>query len=70
MTGRRRSFLKKWAQAHNMSVKEAPRKFPQEAGISRYGRPEEIAALFGFMVSRLRSTGSSVRRNGGEVKGI
>ena len=72
MTGRRRSFLEKWAPAHNMSVEEAMKKFPEEAGISRYGQPEEIAELMGFMVSPAAKwmTGASVRMDGGEVKGI
>jgi 3-oxoacyl-[acyl-carrier protein] reductase len=72
MTGRRRSFLEKWAPAHNMSVEEATKKFPQDAGISRYGRPEEIAELLGFMVSPAAKwmIGTSVRMDGGEVKGI
>jgi 3-oxoacyl-[acyl-carrier protein] reductase len=72
MTNRRRSFLEKWAPAHNMSVEDAIRKFPEEAGISRYGQPEEIAELLGFMVSRNAKwmTGTSVRMDGGEVKGI
>ena len=48
MTGRRRSFLEKWALAHNMSVEDAMKKFPEEAGISRYGQPEEIAELLGL----------------------
>jgi 3-oxoacyl-[acyl-carrier protein] reductase len=72
MTGRRRSFLQKWAPAHGMSVEEATSKFPEEAGISRYGEPEEIAALLAFMVSPEARwmTGSSVRMDGGEVKGV
>jgi 3-oxoacyl-[acyl-carrier protein] reductase len=72
MTGRRRSFLEKWAPAHNMSVEEATQKFPEEAGISRYGEPEEIAELLGFMVSPGAKwmTGTSVRMDGGEIKGI
>jgi 3-oxoacyl-[acyl-carrier protein] reductase len=72
MTGRRRSFLEKWAPAHNMTVDEATRKFPEEAGISRYGEPEEIAELLGFMVSPAARwmTGASIRMDGGEVKGI
>jgi 3-oxoacyl-[acyl-carrier protein] reductase len=72
MTGRRRSFLEKWAPAHNMTVEEATKKFPEEAGISRYGEPEEIAELLGFMVSPAARwmTGTSVRMDGGEVKGI
>ena len=72
MTDRRRSFLAKWAPAHNMSVEEATKKFPEEAGISRYGQPEEIAELLGFMVSPAAKwmTGTSVRMDGGETKGI
>jgi 3-oxoacyl-[acyl-carrier protein] reductase len=72
MTGRRRSFLEKWAPAHGMSVDEAMKKFPEEAGISRYGQPEEIAELLGFMVSPAAKwmTGTSVRMDGGEVKGV
>jgi 3-oxoacyl-[acyl-carrier protein] reductase len=72
MTGRRRSFLEKWAPAHSMTVDEATRKFPQEAGIDRYGEPEEIAELLAFMVSPAAKwmIGSAVRMDGGEVKGI
>jgi 3-oxoacyl-[acyl-carrier protein] reductase len=72
MTGRRRSFLEKWAPTHNMSVAEALQRFPQEAGIARYGEPEEIAGLLGFMVSPAAKwmTGASVRMDGGEIKGI
>ena len=72
MTGRRRSFLEKWAPAHNMSVEEATKKFPEDTGISRYGEPEEIAELMAFLVSPGAKwmTGSSVRMDGGEVKGI
>jgi 3-oxoacyl-[acyl-carrier protein] reductase len=72
MTGRRRSFLEKWAPAHDMTVDEATKKFPEEAGISRYGQPEEIAELLAFMVSPAAKwmTGTSVRMDGGEIKGI
>jgi 3-oxoacyl-[acyl-carrier protein] reductase len=72
MTGRRRSFLEKWAPAHDMTVEEATKKFPEEAGISRYGQPEEIAELLAFMVSPAAKwmTGSSIRMDGGEIKGI
>ena len=72
MTGRRRSFLEKWAPAHNMTVEEATKKFPEEAGISRYGKPEEIAEMMAFMVSPGAKwmTGTSLRMDGGEIKGI
>jgi NAD(P)-dependent dehydrogenase (short-subunit alcohol dehydrogenase family) len=51
MTGRRRSYLEHWASIHGMTVAEATEKFPQEAGIARYGEPEEIAELTAFLVS-------------------
>ena len=72
MTGRRQSFFAKWAPAHNMSVEEAIKKFPEEAGISRFGKPEEIADLMAYLVSPSAKwmTGSCVRMDGGEVKGI
>jgi 3-oxoacyl-[acyl-carrier protein] reductase len=72
MTGRRESFFKKWAPAHNLTIEEAMKKFPEEVGIARFGKPEEIAELMAFMVSPAAKwmTGSSVRMDGGEVKGI
>jgi 3-oxoacyl-[acyl-carrier protein] reductase len=72
MTGRRRSFMEKWAPAHNMTVEEAMKAFPEKVEISRYGRPEEIADLLAFMVSSAAKwmTGASVRMDGGEIKGI
>ena len=34
-----------------MSVEDATTKFPKDAGIARYGDPEEIAELMAFLVS-------------------
>jgi 3-oxoacyl-[acyl-carrier protein] reductase len=72
MTGRRQSFFEKWAPAHNLTVEEAMKKFPEEAGIARFGKPEEIADLMAYLVSPSAKwmTGASVRMDGGEVKGI
>lgn len=72
MTGRRQSFFEKWAPAHNLTVEQAIQKFPAEAGIGRFGKPEEIADLMGYLVSPSAKwmTGSSVRIDGGEIKGI
>jgi 3-oxoacyl-[acyl-carrier protein] reductase len=72
MTGRRQSFLEKWAPAHNLTVEDAIKKFPGEAGITRFGKPEEIADLLGYLVSPAAKwmTGASVRMDGGEIKGI
>lgn len=70
MTGRRRSYLEHWAPLHDMTVEEATEKFPREAGIARYGEPEEIAELMAFLVSPAARwmTGSTIRMDGGEVK--
>ena len=72
MTNRRKSFMEKWAPANGMTVEEATNRFPGEAGISRYGAPEEIADLMAFLVSPAAKwlTGASVRMDGGEIKGI
>jgi 3-oxoacyl-[acyl-carrier protein] reductase len=72
MTERRKTFMQKWAPAHGMTVEEATKKFPAQAGISRYGTAEEVADLMAFLVSPAAKwlTGSSVRIDGGEIKGI
>jgi 3-oxoacyl-[acyl-carrier protein] reductase len=72
MTGRRRSFLDKWASQHGMSGEEAIKQFPEKAGIARYGEPEEVAGLMAYLVSREARwlTGASLRMDGGEIKAI
>lgn len=72
MTARRRSYLQHWAPLHNMTVEQATANFPKEAGIARYGEPEEIAELMAFLVSpgARWMTGSTLRMDGGEVKSI
>jgi NAD(P)-dependent dehydrogenase (short-subunit alcohol dehydrogenase family) len=44
----------------------------KEAGIARYGKPEEIAELMAFLVSPAARwmTGSALRMDDGEVKSI
>src|SRR6476619_3645950 len=42
MTGRRHSYLEHWAPTHNVSLEAAKEAFLKQAGISRYGAPEEI----------------------------
>ena len=72
MTGRRRSYLEHWAPLHDMTVEQATASFPKEAGIARYGEPEEVAELMAFLVSpgARWMTGSTLRMDGGEVKSI
>jgi NAD(P)-dependent dehydrogenase (short-subunit alcohol dehydrogenase family) len=45
---------------------------PREAGIARYGEPDELAELMAFLVSPAARwmTGTAVRMDGGEVKSI
>jgi 3-oxoacyl-[acyl-carrier protein] reductase len=70
LTNRRRTYMEKYAPAHNMSVEEAMQKFPAEVGITRYGEPEDIANLMAFLVSPAGKwmTGAAVRMDGGEIK--
>jgi 3-oxoacyl-[acyl-carrier protein] reductase len=72
LTERRRAFLEKWAPAHSMTVEEAMSRFPQQAGITRFGKPEEIADLMAYLISPAAKwiTGAAVRMDGGEIKGV
>jgi len=72
MTGRRRAFFESWAPAHSLTVEEAIKRFPEQAGITRFGKPEEIADLMSYLVSPAAKwmTGASVRMDGGEIKTI
>jgi len=72
LTNRRKTYMERYAPAHNMTFDEAMQKFPGEAGISRYGQPEEIADLMAFLVSPQAKwmTGSAIRMDGGEIKGV
>jgi NAD(P)-dependent dehydrogenase (short-subunit alcohol dehydrogenase family) len=72
MTGRRRSYLEHWAPLHGVTAAEAMDRFPREAGIARYGEPQEIAELMAFLVSpgARWMTGTTLRMDGGEVKSV
>jgi 3-oxoacyl-[acyl-carrier protein] reductase len=72
MTDRRRSYMEKYAASHDMSVEEALEKFPALAGITRYGKPEDIAELMAFILSPAGEwlIGAALRMDGGEVKGL
>jgi 3-oxoacyl-[acyl-carrier protein] reductase len=72
LTNRRKTYMEKYAPAHNMTFDEAMEKFPEQVGISRYGQPEEIADLMAFLVSPQARwmRGSAVRMDGGEIKGV
>jgi 3-oxoacyl-[acyl-carrier protein] reductase len=72
LTHRRQTFFGKWAPAHNMTVDEAMKQFPQQVGIARFGKPEEVADLMGYLVSPAAKwlIGTALRIDGGEVKSI
>jgi 3-oxoacyl-[acyl-carrier protein] reductase len=72
MSNRRVGFLQKWAAAHSLTFEEAKGQFLREAHIERYGEPEEIAELMGFLLSPGAKwmTGAALRMDGGEVKGL
>jgi 3-oxoacyl-[acyl-carrier protein] reductase len=72
MTGRRLSMIEKWALAHKVSIDEAKQTLLTQAGISRYGEPQDIAELMAFLVSPAAQwmTGTQLRIDGGEVKSI
>jgi 3-oxoacyl-[acyl-carrier protein] reductase len=47
-------------------------KFPEQAGIARFGAPEEVADVLSYPVSPAAKwmTRSTVRMDGGKVKGV
>jgi 3-oxoacyl-[acyl-carrier protein] reductase len=57
------------AQSHRGRGRE---EVPEGAGISCFGKPEEVAELLGYLLSPAAKwmTGASVRMDGGEIKGI
>jgi 3-oxoacyl-[acyl-carrier protein] reductase len=72
MTGRRLAMLEKAAASNKVTLDEAKQKFLRQAGISRFGEPEEIADLIAFAVSPSARwmTGTVLRMDGGEVKSV
>jgi 3-oxoacyl-[acyl-carrier protein] reductase len=72
MTGRRLGMIEKFAAARGMTLEEAKHKMLAQAGVARFGEPEEIAGLMAFLVSpgARWMTGASFRIDGGEVKAV
>jgi 3-oxoacyl-[acyl-carrier protein] reductase len=70
MTDRRKAIIEKAAGAANVTVPQAEQRFLEHAGITRFGRPEEIADLIAFVVSPQARwlTGTTLRMDGGEVR--
>lgn len=72
MTGRRLAMIARYAEARGMTVEDALPYYAKEAGIARFGQPEEIAELVAFAVSPAAEwmTGTSLRMDGGETRAI
>lgn len=72
MTGRRQGMLEKAAATKGISLEQAKQGFLKQAGISRFGQPEDIAEMMAFAVSPAARwmTGTVLRMDGGEVKSI
>jgi 3-oxoacyl-[acyl-carrier protein] reductase len=72
MTSRRSGMLEKFATANKLSLEDAEKRFLARAGISRFGKPEEIADLMAFAVSPQARwmTGTTLRMDGGEVRSL
>jgi 3-oxoacyl-[acyl-carrier protein] reductase len=72
MTSRRLAMIKKWADAHKVAVDDAKRTLLSQAGIARYGEPEDIANLIAYVVSPPARwmTGTQLRIDGGEVRTV
>lgn len=72
MTDRRRSMLERYAATRGLTFEEALDHFLREAGLRRYGTPEDIAEAYAWLLSPAASwvNGSSFRIDGGEIKTV
>ncbi len=72
MTGRRLGMIEKVAAAKQVDVETAKAAFLTQAGVKRFGTPEEIADLIAFAVSPPARwmTGTVLRMDGGEIRTV
>ncbi|MGY2809525.1 NAD(P)-dependent dehydrogenase (short-subunit alcohol dehydrogenase family) [Bradyrhizobium sp. USDA 4506] len=72
MTGRRLAMLEKAAATRQVDVDTAKAGFLRQAGIRRFGTPEEIADLVAYAVSPPARwmTGTVLRMDGGEIRTV
>lgn len=72
MTDRRRAMLQNYADQRGLSLDDAVALFADEAGIARYGMPEDIAHSIAFLVAPETRwlTGTAIRVDGGEISAV
>ncbi|MFA6125138.1 MAG: SDR family NAD(P)-dependent oxidoreductase [Sphingomonas sp.] len=72
LTGRRLKMIEHFAATRKIPLEDAMSTYASEAGISRFGRPEDIAALIAFALSPSAHwmTGASLRMDGGETRSL
>ncbi|VIO73262.1 3-oxoacyl-[acyl-carrier-protein] reductase FabG [Bradyrhizobium ivorense] len=72
ITGRRLAMLEKAAAAKGITLDAAKAVFLKQAGIKRFGTPEEIADLTAFAISPAARwmTGTVLRMDGGEIRSV
>jgi 3-oxoacyl-[acyl-carrier protein] reductase len=72
LTDRRRKMIARFAAARGLGADEAIPIFEKEAGILRYGTPEEVAEVYAWLLSPAARWvhGASIRIDGGEAKAV